>query len=48
MEISTLDIRWILPPQLAIVVVASITHDNGFHINPKNLSILLSFKANNS
>jgi hypothetical protein len=32
---------------MAIIAAASITHDNGFHIKPKNLSILLSCNANN-
>lgn len=32
---------------MAIIAATSITHDNGFHIKLKNLSILLSCKANN-
>lgn len=27
---------------IAIIAAASMTHDNGFHINPKNFKILLS------
>jgi hypothetical protein len=26
---------------MAMIAAASITHDNGFHMNPKNLRILL-------
>lgn len=28
---------------IAIIAAASITHESGFHMKPKNLSILLSF-----
>ena len=31
---------------LAITAAASITHDSGFHMNPRNLSTLLSCKQN--
>jgi hypothetical protein len=31
---------------MAMIAAASITQDKGFHINPKNFSILLSCKRN--
>ena len=31
---------------MAITAAASITHDSGFHMNPRNLSTLLSCKQN--
>jgi len=35
-----------LAKAMAINAAASMTHDNGFHINPRNLRILLSCSSN--
>ena len=32
--------------EMAMIAAASITHERGFHINPKNLRILYSWKGN--
>ena len=39
---STFPLSLPLAKAMATTAAASITHDNGFHINPKNFRILLS------
>ena len=40
--IHTLPLTFPLAKAMAIIAAASMTHESGFHINPRNFSILLS------